>query len=73
MTPEQAGRALYDAVAGCHDCVHWCATLADASAHLAATLRRGDLLVTMGAGDNWRVGARVLRMLGGAERQEAGG
>ena len=73
-TPEQAGRALYDAVAGHHRCVRWCATLAAASAYLAATLRRGDLLVTMGAGDNWRVGPQVLGMLGGARggRAESG-
>ena len=63
VTPEQAGRALYDAVAACHRSVVWRATLADASAHLAATLGRGDLLVTMGAGDNWRVGPEVLRLL----------
>ena len=72
-TPEEAGRALYAAVAGHHYNVRWCATLAEASAHLAATLRRGDLLVTLGAGDNWRVGREVLRLLGGADRHGAGG
>ena len=72
-TPEQAGRALYDAVAGHHPRVRWCATLPDASAWLAATLRPGDLLVTMGAGDNWRVGLEVLRLLGAAHRCGANG
>ena len=62
-TPERAGRALYAAVADHHARVRWCATLEVASAYLAAHLRRGDLLVTMGAGDNWRVGEQVLRML----------
>ena len=65
-TPEQAGRALCDAVAAHHPRVRWSATVADAGAYLSATLRRGDLLVTMGAGDNWRVGRRVLRLLGAA-------
>ena len=72
-TPEQAGRELYDAVSAHHPRVRWCSTLADASASLAARLRPGDLLVTMGAGDNWRVGVEVLRMLGGADRHGAGG
>lgn len=71
VTPEQAGRELCDAVAGRHPCVRWCDTLAEASARLAATLHRGDLLVTMGAGDNWRVGQEVLRLLGGAQRRGA--
>ncbi|MDE0228323.1 MAG: UDP-N-acetylmuramate--L-alanine ligase [Spirochaetaceae bacterium] len=71
VTPEQAGRALYDAVAGEHPRVRWCGTLAAASERLAATLRRGDLLVTMGAGDNWRVGREVLRLLGGARQRGA--
>ena len=71
-TPEQAGRDLYDAVAGYHPRVRWCATLSEASASLVATLRSGDLLVTMGAGDNWRVGVEVLRMLGGADRRGDG-
>ena len=66
-TPERAGRALYAAVTAHHPRVRWCATLAAASAYLAAHLRRGDLLATMGAGDNWRVGEQVLQLLRGGD------
>lgn len=62
----RAGRALFRAVAQHHPRARYCETLAGAAAYLAATLRRGDLLVTMGAGDNWRVGHEVLRRLRGA-------
>jgi UDP-N-acetylmuramate-alanine ligase len=31
---------------------------------LAAELRPGDLFLTMGAGDNWRLGAALLERLG---------
>ncbi len=37
-----------------------------ASDHLAATLRPGDTFVTMGAGDNWKLGLEVLDRLGRA-------
>jgi UDP-N-acetylmuramate--alanine ligase len=31
--------------------------------HLAAVLKQGDLLITLGAGDVWKVGERVLELL----------
>jgi UDP-N-acetylmuramate--alanine ligase len=43
--------------AGCHAERH---TLASATAYLAATLAEGDLVVTLGAGDVWRVAEGVL-------------
>ena len=66
---ERAGRALFAEVARHHPRVRYCATLAAAGTSLAASLAPGDLLVTMGAGDNWRVGRDVLRRL----RNDAGG
>ena len=32
----------------------------DAREYLAKNLRKGDLFVTMGAGDNWQLGKTVL-------------
>ncbi len=37
----------------------------DAIPLLAAELRPGDLFVTMGAGDNWKIGRELLRLRGG--------
>lgn len=68
----RAGRALWRAVAQRHPRARYCETLAAAAAYLAATLRRGDLLVTMGAGDNWRVAHDVLRRLRGGAGGGAG-
>ena len=59
----RAGRALFRAVARHHPRARYCETPDAAAAYLAATLGRGDLLVTMGAGDNWRVGREALRRL----------
>jgi UDP-N-acetylmuramate--alanine ligase len=33
--------------------------------HLSGVLRSGDLVVTLGAGDVWRIGVEVMRRLGG--------
>ena len=60
---DRAGRALFAEVARHHPRVRYCETLAAAGVYLAASLGAGDLLVTMGAGDNWRVGHDVLRRL----------
>ena len=60
---DRAGRALLRAVAHHHPRVRYCETFAEAGAYLAATLGAGDLLVTMGAGDNWRVGHDLLDRL----------
>ena len=60
---ERIGRALFREVARHHPRVRYCDTLGAAGAYLAATLGAGDLLVTMGAGDNWRVGHDVLERL----------
>ena len=69
----RAGRDLWRAVARRHPRTRYCETMAAAAAYLAATLRRGDLLVTLGAGDNWRVAHDVLRRLRGGAGGGAGG
>ena len=66
---DRAGRQLYGAVARHHPRVRYCETLAAAGVYLAASLRAGDLLVTMGAGDNWRVGHDVLERLADSPRR----
>lgn len=68
----RAGRALFRAVARHHPRARYCETPDAAAAYLAATLGRGDLLVTMGAGDNWRVGREALRRLRRAARGGGG-
>jgi len=46
-----------------HPDVRYVATLQEASAYLQATLRPGDVLLTLGAGDGHLVGESVLRTL----------
>ncbi len=60
---DAAGRALLQAVARHHGRVRYCPTFAAATDHLAGALGPGDLLVTMGAGDNWRIGRDLLGRL----------
>ncbi len=43
-----------------HRGVHFAGDFAEAGSILADTLREGDLLITLGAGDVWKVGERVL-------------
>ena len=51
-----SGRDLFEAVAQQHDtCVYFEEPM-DALEYLLSTLRPGDLFVTMGAGDNWKLG-----------------
>ncbi len=40
---------------------------ADAIPLIAGDLRVGDLFVTMGAGDNWKIGRELLRLREGAQ------
>jgi len=37
--------------------------------HLLAALRKGDLLITLGAGDVWKIGEQVLEKLKGGDRK----
>ncbi len=60
------GRTLYREVAGRHPAVRYFEEPLDCVDPLAGELRSGDLFVTMGAGDNWKVGRELLRRLGGS-------
>ena len=74
LTPEQAGRALYDAVAGCHERVRWCATLAEgrrpSRRHPAPRRPAGDHGRRRQLADRT---ARAAHALAGADRHEASG
>ncbi len=59
------GEELAREVAKHHPMVSYAADPLDAAPRLVRTLRAGDLLITMGAGDNWRLGREVLAGLGG--------
>jgi UDP-N-acetylmuramate--alanine ligase len=54
------GKTLFDATRQKHKNVHYFEEVMDAREYLAKTLKPGDLFVTMGAGDNWRIGRAVL-------------
>jgi UDP-N-acetylmuramate--alanine ligase len=57
------GRMLADSLAKHHPAVRYFEEPLASVDYLAASLREGDVLVTMGAGDNWRVGRAVLEAL----------
>jgi UDP-N-acetylmuramate--alanine ligase len=60
-----SGRDLYDETSRRHPNVHYFEDPLDALPFLQSELRHGDVLVTMGAGDNWKLGREVLRRRGG--------
>ena len=59
-----SGETLRDATARVHPAVRYCPTLDDVTAYLRETLAAGDVVVTMGAGDVWKVAAEAARWLG---------
>jgi UDP-N-acetylmuramate--alanine ligase len=59
------GQDLYREVSRNHPRVSYFEDPAEAVAPLAAELKPGDLFITMGAGDNWKVGRELLRLRGG--------
>jgi UDP-N-acetylmuramate--alanine ligase len=60
-----SGRSLCDEVRRHRGAVHYFERPAEAVGFLRGLLQPGDLFVTMGAGDNWRVGQAVLQALAG--------
>jgi UDP-N-acetylmuramate--alanine ligase len=60
------GRTLYEATAHAHPRVAYFDEVADALPYYLETLKAGDLLVTMGAGDNWKAGKAFLAAKAGA-------
>jgi UDP-N-acetylmuramate--alanine ligase len=60
------GRTLFREVAARHPAVRYFEEPLEAVDALAAELKAGDLFVTMGAGDNWKVGQALYSRLGGS-------
>ena len=58
------GRTLYDAVSKQHPQVWYYHELEEAEADLKNVLQPGDLFITMGAGDNWRLGLALYNTFG---------
>jgi len=56
-------RELYEAVARSHPRVQYFEEPADAAPFLVSELKTGDLFLTMGAGDNWKLGRQLLRTI----------
>jgi UDP-N-acetylmuramate--alanine ligase len=63
---EVDGRTLFREVSRHHPAARYFEEPLDCIGPLVGELREGDLFVTMGAGDNWKVGVELLRRLGGA-------
>ncbi|MDR2182072.1 MAG: UDP-N-acetylmuramate--L-alanine ligase [Treponema sp.] len=61
------GRTLFEKTRALKNGVYYTEEYADAAAPLEEILRPGDLFITMGAGDNWRLGRLLYGKLGGAE------
>jgi UDP-N-acetylmuramate--alanine ligase len=59
--------ALHREVASNHPQVHYFAQPADAVPFLKSELRAGDLFITMGAGDNWKIGRLLFQAFGGGQ------
>jgi UDP-N-acetylmuramate--alanine ligase len=62
-----SGMDLYREVARHHGAVRYFEEPMDAVPYLSGVLAPGDLLLTMGAGDNWKLGRALLQHRGGAE------
>ena len=60
------GRHLADKAAAIHPAVHFWPKPTDATDWLRGFLRPGDLFVTMGAGDNWKLGRELFETGGKA-------
>ena len=57
------GKTLFDAVRQAHRNVRYFEEPADAREYVSSRLKPGDVFVTMGAGDNWKLGLMVLEDL----------
>lgn len=58
------GRTLFEATKAVHPRVTYFEEILDAVPYYVETLKPGDLLVTMGAGDNWKAGTAYLKAQG---------
>jgi UDP-N-acetylmuramate--alanine ligase len=61
-----SGRDVFDEVSKNHPRVFYYERPQEALPHISSMLREGDVFVTMGAGDNWKIGREILRSRGGS-------
>ena len=61
------GETLYNEARKVHPCVHYIPNFEEAASFARATLAKNDIFVTMGAGDNWKIGRRVVELFGSSE------
>ncbi len=54
------GRALYEKTKEYHSNVHYFEEVMDAEDYVRSSLKDGDLFITMGAGDNWKLGKAFI-------------
>jgi len=54
------GRTLYEKTKALRDNVFYTEEPEDAAPELQGILQKGDLFITMGAGDNWRLGKKLF-------------
>ncbi len=64
------GESLARAVADHHGDVRYIPSFTEAAEEIGKELRRGDIFVTMGAGDNFRIGTMVAEILSGRGADE---
>ena len=64
---EVTGRDLYEKTSAQHASVEYFDEVMDAYDYVSKLLSPGDLFITMGAGDNWKLGYRLLETLKGNE------
>ncbi len=67
------GEDLFHEVRKHHPRVIYIEDPSGAAAQLAGQLVPGDLFVTMGAGDNWKIGRELIQRRGGMTASEDGG
>ena len=60
---ESIGRMLFEHVKNKHTKVSYYSSFLEAANYLSGTLSAGDVLITMGAGDNWRVGVETMKLI----------
>jgi UDP-N-acetylmuramate--alanine ligase len=59
-----SGRLVYDSIRRLgHPSVHFLPTRYEVEQHLMNTVRKGDMVLTLGAGDIWKVGESLLAQL----------
>ncbi len=58
-----SGKDLYDRVSANHDTVYYHKEVMDSLDFISEILKPGDLFITMGAGDNWKLGLKLLERL----------